>query len=163
MRAKSLTAVCSVALSLLLVLPGVALGQQRTGELVREINDALGANPTSTGAYAISIDGSGKLVAEKRDASGVLSRWEMYLEDISSFSLTDSGQLYLNCDEDLGRCVRVQCNGVVANFSGCVRGTGSARETMYTDALELAYQYDTRARRTLAEAFDGLMAMGQSR
>jgi len=59
MRTRTLTAVCSLALSLLLVLPGVALGQQRAaGDLVREINEALAANPAMHGSYEISIDGS---------------------------------------------------------------------------------------------------------
>lgn len=161
MRVKTLTAVCSLALSLLLVLPGVALGQQRaTGDLVREINETLAQNPTSSGSYAISIDGSGKLVAEKSDASGTFLRWEIYLEDVASVTQTGSGQVYLNCDEDVGRCARVTCDGIVANFSGCIRGEGAARRSAYSDALELGYSYDTRALRSLADAFDDLMALG---
>ncbi len=160
MRTRTLTAVCSLALSLLLVLPGVALGQQRAaGDLVREINEALAANPAMHGSYEISIDGSGRLVAEQRDASGVVSRWEMYFEDIESVTQTDAGQVYLNCADDLGRCARQTCNGVIANFSGCVRGNGNASRSSYSDALELEYQYDTRALRAIGEAFDGLMSL----
>ncbi|MDH3734198.1 MAG: hypothetical protein OEU54_11725 [Gemmatimonadota bacterium] len=161
MRVKTLTAVCSLALSFLLVLPGVALGQQRAvGELVGEINGALTQNPTSTGSYQISIDGSGKLVAEKSDGSGTFMRWEIYLEDVESVTQTAAGQVYLNCSEDVGRCARQTCDGVAAGFSGCVRGDGAARRAVYSDALELEYEYDTRAMRSLGEAFDNLMALG---
>lgn len=160
MRVKTLSAVCSLALSLLFVLPSVALGQQgAAGDLVREINEALAANPTSNGSYAISIDGTGKLVATKRDASGELARWEMYFEDVASVEQTDTGQVYLNCDDGVGRCAKFVCNGVVANFAGCVRGDAAAARAVYSDALELEYAYDTRAMRTIAEAFDGLMAL----
>ena len=161
MRVKTLTAVSSLALSLLLVLPGVALGQQRAvGEIVREINGALAAKPTSNGSYSISDDGTGKLVADKSDSSGAFLRWEIYLEDVKSIQQTDSGQVYLNCNEDVGRCARQTCNGVVANFAGCVRGEGATRQSFYSDALELAYEYDTRAMRTLEAAFHDLMALG---
>lgn len=161
MRVKTLTAVSSLALALLLVLPTVALGQQRAvGEIVREINGALAANPTSNGSYSVSVDGSGKLVAEKSDASGAFLRWEIYLEDVKSIQQTDSGQIYLNCTEDVGRCARQTCNGVVANFNGCVRGQGSARESFYSNALEIGYEYDTRAMRTLEAAFHDLMSLG---
>lgn len=161
MRSKTLTAVCSLALSLFLVLPGVALGQQRAaGDLVREINEALAANPTMSGSYEISIDASGKLVAQQSDGSGVVSRWEMYVEDIKSVTQSDAGHVYLNCSDDVGRCAKQTCNGVVANFDGCVRGSGTARRSTYTDALELEYAYDTRAMRTIGQAFDGLLALG---
>ncbi|MFV1986126.1 MAG: hypothetical protein ACC682_02505 [Gemmatimonadota bacterium] len=160
MRTRTLSAVCSLALSLLLVLPGVALGQQRAaGDLVREINEALAANPAMHGSYEVSIDGSGKLIAEQSDASGVVSRWEMYFEDIESVTQTDAGQVYLNCSDDVGRCARQVCNGVIANFDGCVREDGAARRSTYSDALELQYQYDTRAMRVIGEAFDGLMSL----
>lgn len=159
MRAKTRTAVCSLALSLLLALPGVALGQQRAvGELVREINEALAQNPTSNGSYVLSIDSTGKLVAEKRDDTGVLARWEMYFEDIASVTQTDGGQVYVNCSEDVGRCARQTCNGAVANFVGCVRERGAVTRESYSDALELEYAYDTRAMRTIRAAFDELLA-----
>ena len=160
MRVKTQTAVCSLALSLLLVLPGVALGQQRAGELVGEINAALAANPTPQGAYRIDIDSSGRLVAEQRDATGVIATWEIYMEDVESVTQSDAGHVYLNCSGDVGRCARQVCNGVVENFTGCVRGQGAARRSSYSDALELRYAYDTRALRTIAAAFDGLMALG---
>ena len=159
MRVKTQTAVCSLALSLLLVLPGVALGQQRAGELVGEINAALAANPTPQGAFRIDIDSSGKLVAEQRDATGVIATWEIYMEDIESVTQSDAGHVYLNCGGDVGRCAKQVCNGVQENFTGCVRGNGAARHSRYSDALELRYGYDTRAMRSIAAAFDGLMAL----
>jgi hypothetical protein len=160
MRFKTQSAVCSLALSLLLVFPGVALGQQRAaGDLVREINEALAANPTMYGSYEISIDAGGKLVAQQRDGSGVVSSWEMYVEDIKSVTQTDTGQVYLNCSDDVGRCAKQTCNGVVANFDGCIRGSGAAVRSSYSDALELEYAYDTRAMRTIGAAFDGLLAL----
>jgi len=158
MRVTKRTAVSSLALSLLLALPGVALGQQRSvGELVGEINEALAQNPTSSGAYQLSIDSSGRLVAEKRDNTGVLSRWEMYFEDIASVAQTDGGQVYLNCGDDVGRCARQTCNGAMANFVGCTRQSGAAGRRSYSDALELEYAYDTRAMRAIKAAFDELL------
>jgi len=146
-----------LALALLLVVPGGALGQRRAvGELVREINAALAANPTPSGSYQLSIDAAGKFVAEKTDATGVLVRWEMYLEDLDSVEQTTSGQVFLNCSKELGRCARQSCNGVYENFTGCVRGDGIWR-AHYADALELEYRYDTRAMRTLEAAFDELL------
>jgi len=160
MRVKTLTAVCSLALSLLLVLPGVALGQQRAaGDLVREINEALAENPAMHGSYEISIDNSGRLIAEQSDGSGVVSRWEMYFEDIESVTQTDRGQVYLNCGDDVGRCAKHTCNGVVANFAGCIRGNAAGSRNSYSDALELEYEYDTRAMKSIRDAFDGLMAL----
>lgn len=157
MRVRTRTAVCSLALSLLLVLPSVAQGQRAVGELVGEINEALAQNPTSSGAFQLRVESNGVLVAEQRDGTGVISRWEMYLEDIASVSQTRAGQAYLECADDLGRCVRQTCNGVYANFSGCVRGTSAAADPRYTDALELQYAYDTRALRTIQTAFDELL------
>lgn len=159
MRIKTRTAVCSLALSLVLVLPSVALGQQRAvGELVTEINAALAANPTPSGSYQLSIDSFGRLVAEKNDATGVLARWEIYFEDIGSVVQTTSGQVYLNCADEVGRCARQTCNGLYQNFTGCVRADGSALRTRHSDALELEYGYDTRAMRALATAFEELLS-----
>ncbi len=159
MRAKTGKAVCSLALSLLLALPSVALGQQgAAGELLREINDALASNPSADGLYQLRIGAQGALVAEVSDDAGVVSRWEIYAEDIVSVTQTRSGQVYLNCDGDLGRCARQTCDGVYENFVGCVRGDGASRPR-YSDALELQYGYDTRVMRILDSAFDRLMAL----
>ncbi len=158
MRAKTRNAVCSLALSLLLALPSVALGQQRAvGELLREINDALASNPSMHGLYQVRMGSAGLLVAEVSDDRGVISRWEMYAEDISSVSQTRSGQVYLNCDEDLGRCARQTCDGVFQNYAGCVRARGGPALPRYSDALELQYGYDTRVLRILESAFDELL------
>jgi len=158
MRVTTRTAACSLALSFLLVLPSVAQGQRAVGELVGEINEALARNPSTTGAYQLQLESNGVLVAEQRDGTGVISRWEMYLEDIASVSQTRAGQAYLECADDLGRCVRHTCNGVYVNFSGCVRGTpAAAAGPRYSDALELQYSYDTRALRTIQTAFDELL------
>lgn len=158
MRARTRTAVCSLALSLLLVLPSVAQGQRAVGELVGEINEALARNPSPNGAYQLRLESDGVLVAEQRDGTGVISRWEMYLEDIGSVSQTRAGQAYLECADDLGRCVRHTCNGVYVNFAGCVRnGSAAVAGPRYSDALELQYAYDTRALRSIASAFDELL------
>lgn len=157
MRVQARTAVCSLALSLLLALPSVALAQQRpVGELVREINDALASNPSPYGQYQVRMGPEGLVVAEVRDGDGVVSRWEMYAEDIVSVTQTTSGQVYLNCDEDLGRCARQTCDGVYENFVGCVRAQSPTRPR-YADALELQYGYDTRVLRILEAAFDELL------
>lgn len=158
MRAKTLTTVCSLALSLLLVLPGVALGQRAAGELVGEINEALAENPTPHGVFQLRIESDGVLVAEQRDGSGVISTWEMYVEDIASVTQSQSGHVYVNCDEDLGRCARQVCSGVYENFVGCVRGSDGPVARRYSDALELAYAYDTRAMRAIDAAFEELLA-----
>lgn len=159
MRAKIGKAVCSLALSLLLALPSVALGQQSAaGELLREINDALASNPSADGLYQLRMGAQGALVAEISDDDGVVSRWEIYAEDIVSVTQTRSGQVYLNCDEDLGRCARQTCDGVYQNFAGCVRARGASR-TRYSDALELQYGYDTRVMKILDSAFERLMAL----
>ena len=159
MRTWTRTTVCSLALSLLLVLPGVALGQQRAiGQLVSEINEALSQNPAPTGLFHLEIDGSGKLIAEQRDDSGVVARWEMYFEDIASVTQTTAGQVYVNCADDVGRCVRETCNGVYVNFLGCARARGEAEGTRYSDALVLGYGYDTRAMRTIEAAFEDLLS-----
>ena len=157
MRAKTRTAVCSLALSLLLVLPGVALGQQRAvGELVREINDALASNPSPYGLYQVELEANGLLVAEISDDAGPFARWEMYVEDLVDVTQTRSGQVYLVCDEEYGRCARQVCDGSFANFAGCVRDGDGAR-VRYADALELQYGYDTRVLRALDRAFEELM------
>jgi len=164
MRVSTRTAVCSLALSLLLALPSVALGQQgAAGELVREINDALASNPSLYGTYQLRVGPNGLLVAEVSDANGVVSRWEMYAEDIVSVTHTRSGQVYLNCDEDLGRCARQTCEGVFENYAGCVRARGSAERPRYSDALELQYGYDTRVLRILDEAFGELLSLSMGR
>lgn len=159
MRVTTRTAVCSLALSFLLVLPGVAQGQRAVGELVGEINEALAQNPAPGGTYQLRLESNGVLVAEKNDGTGVVSRWEMYLEDIEGVSQTRTGQAYIACAGDLGRCVRQTCNGVYRNFDGCVRATAaSVRSTpRYSDVLELQYAYDTRALRTIEAAFDELL------
>ncbi len=159
MRANARTAVCSLALCLLLAVPSVALGQQGgAGELLREINDALASNPSADGLYQLRLGSQGALVAEVSDDAGVVSRWEIYVEDIVSVTQTRSGQVYLNCDGDLGRCARQTCNGVYENFVGCVRAD-AASGPRYSDALELQYGYDTRVMRTLDSAFDRFMAL----
>lgn len=157
MRVRTRNAACSLALSLLLVLPSVAQGQRAVGELVGEINEALAQNPSSNGAYQLRLESNGVLVAEQRDGSGVISRSEIYLEDIASVSQTRAGQAYLECADDLGRCVRHTCNGVYVNFNGCVRGSGTAASARYSDAVELQYAYDTRALRSIQNAFDELL------
>ncbi len=158
MRAKTGTAVCSLALSLLIFLPGVAHGQRAVGELIGEINEALARNPSPGGGFQLRVESNGVLVAEKRDGTGVVSRWEMYLEDIESVEQTRAGQAYVRCSGDLGRCVRETCTGEYVNFEGCVRGRGPAMVApRYTDALEIQYAYDTRALRTIEAAFDELL------
>lgn len=157
MRVRTRTAASSLALALLLAVPTVAQGQRAVGELVGEINQALAQNPSPGGSYQLRLESNGVLVAEQRDGTGVISRWEMYLEDIGSVSQTRTGQAYLECAEDLGRCVRHTCNGVYVNFTGCVRGGSSAASPRYADALELQYAYDTRALRAIQTALDELM------
>lgn len=158
MRATSRNAVCSLALALCFALPSVAQGQQGAiGGLLSEINDALASNPSLQGTYQLRMGSNGLLVAEINDGSGVLSRWEMYAEDIVSVTQTRSGQVYLHCDPDLGRCARQTCNGEFQNYSGCVRGSGTAAPR-YSDALELQYGYDTRVLRLLDGAFERLMS-----
>jgi hypothetical protein len=156
MRANTRTVVCSLALSLLLALPTVALGQQRAvGTLVSEINEALAGNPSPSGTFRLDIDSTGKLVAEKRDATGVIARWEMYFEDIATVAQSSAGHVYVECSDEFGNCVKETCNGAYANFMGCVRGSGSAQRR--TDALVLEYGYDTRAMRSLKGAFEELL------
>jgi len=163
MRPTTLTAVCSLALALPLIVPGAARGQQRAvSQLVREINAALAANPTPSGSYQLSLDASGKFIAEKSDATGVLARWEMYFEDLGSVVQTTSGQVYLECTDEVGRCARQTCKGVYENFAGCVRADGVWR-AHYSDALELKYRYDTRAMRTLEAAFGELLSQDLGR
>ena len=163
MRAKTCTAICSFALTSLLLAPGPVWGQNRgVSHLVREINEALAANPTPSGSYQLSLDASGKFIAEKTDAEGVVARWEMYFEDLGSVVQTTSGQVYLKCSDAVGRCARQSCNGVFENFTGCVRG-GETWRSHYSDALELEYRYDTRAMRTLEGAFEELMAQDLER
>ena len=158
MRVTTRTAVWSLALSLLLVLPSVAQGQRAVGELVGEINEALAQNPSPNGAFELRLESNGVLVAEQRDGTGVISRWEMYLEDIESVSQTRTGQTYVECAGDLGRCVRQTCNGAYVNFNGCIRGSpAAAAGPRYADALELQYAYDTRALRAIEAAFDELL------
>ncbi len=160
MRARSRNAICSIALSLLLALPSVALGQQSAaGELLREINDALASNPSVYGTYQLRAGSNGLLVAEISDATGVLSRWEMYAEDIVAVDQTRSGQVYLQCSEDLGRCARQTCEGEYANYDGCVRSRNGSSRPRYSDALELQYGYDTRVLRILDAAFDELLSL----
>ncbi|MCG8466822.1 MAG: hypothetical protein MJB57_01235 [Gemmatimonadetes bacterium] len=160
MRAKSRNAVCSLALSLLLALPSVALGQQSAaGELLREINDALASNPSVYGTYQLRLGPNGLLVADIADENGVVSRWEMYAEDVVSVTHTRSGQAYLNCDGDLGRCARQTCDGAFTNFEGCVRTRSGASRPRYSDALELQYGYDTRVLKVLDAAFDELLSL----
>ena len=158
MRGKTCTAVCSLALTLLLALPSVALGQQGAAGIVSEINDALASNPSSSGLYQLRMGANGSLVAEIRDGDDVVGRWEIYAEDIVSVTQTRSGQVYLNCDEDLGRCARQTCDNGFADYVGCAAGSGQTR-VRYSDALELHYGYDTRVMRILDDAFDRLMAL----
>ena len=157
MRINTRTAVCSLALTVLLALPGVALGQQDAG-VIREINDALASNPSLGGTYQLRQGAEGSGVVEIRTEDGVVGRWEFYPEDIVSFSQTRSGQVYLHCDPDLGRCARQTCDAGFANFAGCAEGSGVAA-TRYSDAVELHYGYDTRVMRALEDAFDRLIAM----
>ena len=158
MRSKTRTAVCSLALSLLLAFPSVALGQQGMAGVVGEINDALASNPSAYGTYQLRQGPNGSAVVEISNSEGVVGRWEFYVEDIVSVTHTRSGQAYLNCDPDLGNCARQTCDAGFANFAGCVSGSGAAR-TRYSDAVELHYGYDTRVLRILENAFDRLMAM----
>ncbi len=157
MSANMRMAVGSLALALLLALPGVAPAQQAgVGALVAEINGALAENPSPDGRFELQISPTGELVAHQRSGGQVIATWEMYFEDIESVTQTRAGHVHLNCAEDLGQCVKETCEGEFANYAGCT-GRGARGGTRHSDVLIIEYSYDTRAMRRLQAAFDELL------